>query len=357
MILGKGDYLLMNIVVLCAGTSTEREVSIVTGHMVCNGLRQKGHNARVLDVFFGIYGHDNIDENNFFEGDYNLNEAVGGISELTSLISEVKKSRKGFFGEKVLDICQAADIVFMALHGANGEDGKVQAVFDLFEIKYTGTGYLGSALAMDKGMTKQLFLTNDVPTPKGIKLTMGSNKDYVNAVKEAGITYPCVVKPCCGGSSIGVSIPDDDEKLKNALKEAFEFEDNVIVEEYIKGREFSVGVIGEEALPVIEIIPLQGFYDYKNKYQEGMTKEECPANISEALTIKMQEEAVHASRILQLDTYSRIDFLCDSEDNIYCLEANTLPGMTPTSLIPQEAAAIGISFPDLCEKLIFESMK
>ena len=347
----------MNIVVLCAGTSTEREVSIVTGHMVCNGLRQKGHNARVLDVFFGTYGHDNIDENNFFDGTYNLKESVDEISALTSKINEVKNLRKGFFGKKVLDICQMADIVFMALHGANGEDGKVQAAFDLFEIKYTGTGYLGSALAMDKGMTKQLFLTNDVPTPKGIKLTIGKTEDYVTVIKDAGISYPCVVKPCCGGSSIGVSIPDDDEKLEKALKEAFEFEDNVIVEEYIKGREFSVGVIGDKALPVIEIIPLQGFYDYKNKYQEGMTKEECPANISETLTRKMQEEAVHVSKVLQLDTYSRIDFLCDSEENIYCLEANTLPGMTPTSLIPQEAAAVGIDFPELCEKLICESMK
>lgn len=347
----------MNIVVLCAGTSTEREVSIVTGHMVCNGLRQKGHNARVLDVFFGTYGHDNIDENNFFDGTYNLKESVDEISALTSKINEVKNLRKGFFGKKVLDICQTADIVFMALHGANGEDGKVQAAFDLFEIKYTGTGYLGSALAMDKGMTKQLFLTNDVPTPKGIKLTIGKTEDYVTVIKDAGISYPCVVKPCCGGSSIGVSIPDDDEKLEKALKEAFEFEDNVIVEEYIKGREFSVGVIGDKALPVIEIIPLQGFYDYKNKYQEGMTKEECPANISETLTRKMQEEAVHVSKVLQLDTYSRIDFLCDSEENIYCLEANTLPGMTPTSLIPQEAAAVGIDFPELCEKLICESMK
>lgn len=347
----------MNIVVLCAGTSTEREVSIVTGHMVCNGLREKGHNARVLDVFFGTYGNNDIDENNFFDGDYNLEQEVDKISELTSEIDKVKNSRKGFFGEKVLDICQSSDIVFMALHGSNGEDGKIQAVFDLFEIKYTGTGYLGSALAMDKGMTKQLFQADNVPTPKGIKLTINKTNDYIKLIKDSGISYPCVVKPCCGGSSIGVSIPDSDEKLENALKEAFKFEDNVIVEEYIKGREFSVAVIGDEALPVIEIIPLQGFYDYKNKYQAGMTKEECPANISEELTKKMQEEAVHASRVLQLDTYSRIDFLCDSNDNIYCLEANTLPGMTPTSLIPQEAAAIGIDFPQLCEKLVFESMK
>jgi D-alanine-D-alanine ligase len=227
----------------------------------------------------------------------------------------------------------------------------------LFGIKYTGTGYLGSALAMDKGMTKQLFLNNNVPTPKGIKLNSRDIYNAIEIIKSEGIKYPCVVKPCCGGSSIGVSIPNNDEEFVKAVQEAFGFEENVIVEEYIEGREFSIGVIGGEALPIIEIIPLQGFYDYKNKYQVGMTKDECPASISPELTKKMQEEAVHASRVLQLDTYSRIDFISDSKGEIYCLEANTLPGMTPTSLLPQEAAVLGIEFPELCERLIQESMK
>lgn len=345
----------MKIVVLCAGTSTEREVSIVTGKMVCKALRQKGHNARVLDVFFGTYGK-NIDKHHFFEGDYHLETEIDRMNALTSGLETEKQSRSVFFGENVLDICQTADIVFMALHGANGEDGKVQAAFDLFGIKYTGTGYLGSALAMDKGMTKQLFLANHVPTPNGLKLTVNDTEDYLKTIKHAGIHYPCVVKPCCGGSSIGVSIPNNDDEFIKAVKEAFALEEHIIVEEYIKGREFSVGVIDGEALPIIEIIPLQGFYDYKNKYQEGATKDECPAHISEELTQKMQSEAVHASKVLQLDTYSRIDFISDSDGQIYCLEANTLPGMTPTSLLPQEAAALGIEFPELCEKLINVSL-
>ena len=345
----------MNIVVLCAGTSTEREVSIVTGKMVCDALREKGHNARVLDVFFGTYKNDKVNKDNFFSGEYDLDREIEHISSLNSEVTEMKSSRRRFFGDNVLDICMSADVVFMALHGANGEDGKVQATLDLCGVKYTGTGYLGSALAMDKGMTKQLFVYNNVPTPKGILLSKNDNNNYVEKLKKAEIAFPCVVKPCCGGSSIGVSISNSEEEFLKALEEAFSFEDNVVVEEYIKGREFSIGVIGGKALPIIEIIPLEGFYDYKNKYHPGMTKDVCPAQISAELTEKMQAEAVHASKVLNLDAYSRIDFLSDDNDNIYCLEANTLPGMTPTSLLPQEAAAIGISFPDLCEKLIKES--
>ena len=171
----------MNIVVLCAGTSTEREVSIVTGKMVCDALREKGHNARVLDVFFGTYKNDKVNKDNFFSGEYDLDREIEHISSLNSEVTEMKSSRRRFFGDNVLDICMSADVVFMALHGANGEDGKVQATLDLCGVKYTGTGYLGSALAKDKGMTKQLFVYNNVPTPKGILLSNNDNNNYDNA--------------------------------------------------------------------------------------------------------------------------------------------------------------------------------
>lgn len=348
----------MNIVVLCAGTSTEREVSIVSGKMVCNALRSIGHNARVLDIYFGTYKKNGINASNFFSGDYDLEKNIELISSFTEEIPARKASGREFFGENVLDICKAADVVFMALHGQNGEDGKVQAAFDLFGIKYTGTGCLGSALAMDKGMAKQLFMYNNVPTPKGIKLDKGlTNPEYERIIDEAGIPYPCVTKPCCGGSSIGVYIAKNREELYEALDGAFCYEDEILVEAYIKGREFSVAVIDKEAYPIIEIIPLKGFYDYENKYKPGATKEECPANISEDITRLMQTEAVHASKVLKLNTYSRIDFLMDEEENIYCLEANTLPGMTPTSLLPQEAAVMGLDFPNLCELLINKSLQ
>ena len=258
-----------------------------------------------------------------------------------------------FFGPNVLELCKEADMVFMALHGENGENGKVQAAFDLMGIKYTGTGYLGSALAMDKGLAKQLFVMNQIPTPFGIVLHRDSK--YLSA-SEYGLQLPCVVKPCCGGSSIGVSIVHTEDEFQLALKDAFSYEVEVVVEQFIQGREFSIGVIDNEALPIIEISPKEGFYDYKNKYEKGKTDEYCPADLSKELTKKMQDIAIEVHKILKLETYSRIDFLLDHQQNMYCLEANTLPGMTPTSLLPQEAEVIGLSFGDLCERLIDVSL-
>ncbi len=342
----------MNIVVLCGGTSTEREISIVSGTMVCKALIDKGHNARLLDVFIGS---KNID---FFAGDYDVEAGSKEISSFNDEVNELKNTRKVFMGENILEICSKADVVFMALHGSNGEDGKIQATFDLFGIKYTGTDYLGSALAMDKNISKQIFMYNNVPTPVGAELKKGKTfEEYKAMLDEKKISCPCVVKPACGGSSVGVYIPENEEELNKAIEDAFEFEDIIVVEEYVKGREFSIGVIDGKALPIIEIIPLEGFYDYTNKYEPGKTKDVCPAEISKELTEKMQREAEHAAKVLRLGVYSRIDFLTDENDNIYCLEANTLPGMTPTSLLPQEAMALGIDFGSLCEMLIEKSMR
>lgn len=176
-------------------------------------------------------------------------------------------------------------------------------------------------------------------------------------VTKLPLTLPCVVKPCCGGSSIGVTIVRDAAEFKKALDEAFHWEDELVIEEYVKGREFSVGVIEGKALPVIEIAPIQGFYDYKNKYKAGSAVETCPAQLSEAVTKQMQQYAVEVTKVLGLGAYSRMDFLLDSREQMYCLEANTLPGMTPTSLLPQEAQAVGVSFEQLCEKLIELSLK
>ena len=339
----------MKIVVLAGGTSTERTVSITSGTGICKALRQKGHQAILVDIFCGI---ENVDRENPFPSEYDVDAASEYMSAFNDRIEQMKKERRSFFGPNVLKLCEAADIVFLGLHGANGEDGKVQATFDLMGIKYTGTGYLSSALAMDKGITKQMFLMNNVPTPRGVSMV---KEEMTTDLKALGMEFPVVVKTCCGGSSVGVYIVNDQAEYEQALKDAYSYENEVVVEEYIKGREFSVAVVDGKAYPIIEIAPIQGFYDYKNKYQPGMTKDVCPAQISAELTEKMQAEAVHASKVLNLDAYSRIDFLSDDNDNIYCLEANTLPGMTPTSLLPQEAAAIGISFPDLCEKLIKES--
>ena len=233
-------------------------------------------------------------------------------------------------------------------------DGKVQAAFDLLGIIYTGSGYLGSAIAMDKGLSKKLFLESGVPTPAGAILKKG---EPVKELWEYGLSLPCVVKASCGGSSVGVYIVHTQEAYEEALKEAFTYDDVVVLEQYIKGREFSVGVVDGVAYPIIEIAPIQGFYDYKNKYQAGSTIETCPAELSETDTAKMQEYAVKAFHALQLENYARMDFMMNEDHSMYCLEANTLPGMTPTSLLPQEAAVLGMDFGELCEKLIEVSLR
>ena len=343
----------MKIVVLCGGISTEREISIVSGTQVCLALRSKGHRAILLDVFCGDERIENAGPDSFPE-EYDVEEAAAYARSFDDKLEEIKKTRDWFFGPNVLKLCNASDTVFMALHGSNGEDGKLQATFELLGIPYTGSSYLGSALAMDKNLSKQLFRENDVPTPKGIDLYRGQE---VKDPDENGVGLPCVVKPACGGSSVGVSIPRTAEEYRKAVDDAFSYESVLIVEQYINGREFSCGVVDGEAYPVIEIAPLQGFYDYTNKYKAGSTVETCPADIPQDVTKKIQETCVKAYHALRLTSYGRIDLMMDKDQNIYCLEANTLPGMTPTSLLPQEAAAKGIDFPSLCEKLIEVSVR
>ena len=347
----------MKIVVLAGGLSTERDVSFKTGEMVTKALRENGHQVILLDVFMG-YSDKEEDLTGIFDRAEAVSVKVAAIPETAPDLEKVKAQRKdqsdNFFGPNVIELCRMADIVFMALHGENGENGKIQAAFDLFGIRYTGTGYLGSALAMNKGMAKQLFLENGIPTPRGTSLKRGED---AAKIETCGIHFPCVVKPCSGGSSIGVSIVHDKAEYEQALKEAFRWENELVIEEYVKGREFSVGVIDFQALPIIEIAPVEGFYDYKNKYKAGSTVETCPAELSEQITKEMQGYAEKVAEVLGHNTYSRTDFLLDAEDHIFCLEANTLPGMTPTSLLPQEAKVTGVDFNQLCEKLIESSMR
>jgi D-alanine-D-alanine ligase len=185
-------------------------------------------------------------------------------------------------------------------------------------------------------------------------MTRDKRNDDVNAL---GLRLPVVVKPCCGGSSIGVTIAKDGVEFTKALDEAFRWEDELVIEEFVQGREFSCGVIEGKALPVIEIAPIEGFYDYKNKYKAGSAVETCPADLPEEISAKMRGYAEDVARVIGLDTYSRADFLLNENMEMFCLEVNTLPGMTPTSLLPQEAAAVGMSFHQLCEKIIEISMK
>lgn len=340
----------MNIVVLAGGISTERDVSLISGQKIYQAIKGNGHHAVLLDVFLGYEG----DISHIFEEDINWEAQVSGIKETNPDIEKVKAMRpdweKNFFGPNVIAICQKADVVFMALHGENGENGKIQACFDLMGITYTGTDYVSSALSMDKGLTKDIFRQYGVPTPQGFRLKKGEKEPEE-------VTFPCIVKACCGGSSVGVSIAGNEEEYEAAKAEAFKYDKEAVVEQYIKGREFSIGLLEGKALPIIEIAPKQGFYDYKNKYQAGSTVETCPADLTSEQTKQMQAYAEKGFAALRLKNYARLDFMMGENGDMYCLEANTLPGMTPTSLLPQEAAAIGISYEQLCEKLIAISLK
>ena len=341
----------MKIVVLAGGTSTERDVSIVSGTEVCKALRSKGHQAILMDVFFGTEG---IDPSGAFSQEYDIEKEVEYIKSFNCQVQEAVASKKEFFGPGVLTVCKAADVVFLALHGANGEDGKVQATFDLYHIPYTGTGYLSSAMAMDKGITKKMFRISGVPTPKGVELLKGKCSKNL---ADYGMDFPVVVKTCCGGSSVGVYITHNQTEYEAALDGAFSYEDQAVVEEYIEGREFSVGVVDGKAYPIIEIAPVEGFYDYKNKYSAGATVETCPAVLTEEQTRQMQAYAEEGCRVLGIEGYARLDFLMKENGDMYCLEANTLPGMTPTSHLPQEAAVLGLDYASLCEELIRISLR
>ena len=342
----------MNIVVLCGGLSSERDVSITSGTGVARALRERGHKAVLVDLYFGYTGEYNNPVEIF---DRPQDDSVYSVSEQEPDLEKIKAQRNqdndSLIGDNVIEICRAADITFMALHGDEGENGKIQATFDVAGVKYTGSGYLGSAVAMNKTLSKKLFEAYGIPTPPG--LTVDRNQ------KEFGnVGFPCVVKPCSGGSSVGTSIVNTEDEYADALAFAFKYEEKVIVEKYIKGRELTVGVIEGVATPVIEIIPKEGFYDYKNKYQAGLTIELCPAPIDAETTERVQRLAEKVHDVLMIEAYSRADFLMDEDDGeMYCLEANTLPGMTPTSLIPQMAVEMGKSFGELCEWIIDASMR
>lgn len=385
----------MKIVVLAGGNSTERDVSLSSGGMIYHALKNNGHQAVLLDVYLGIEG----DTEGIFTWEQDWAASVSAVGENAPDVETVKALRKdggkSFFGPNVLKICQKADCVFLALHGANGEDGRIQACFELMGISYTGADSVGSCLAMDKGIAKDLFQTYHIPTPAGIRLkkgearqnTMRQNRALQSGNLQRGkpqsgnlqsgkpqsdnlqsgmaqgelpqsknpeneIPYPRIVKASCGGSSIGVCIARNEEEYEKAMEEAFRYGDEIIVEQYIRGREFSVGVLDGKALPVIEMAPKAGFYDYKNKYQPGTTVETCPARIPEEKARKMQEISERVFRALRLKSYARMDFVMNEAGEVFCLEGNTLPGMTPTSLLPQEAAAVGMDFGQLCETIL-----
>ena len=341
----------MKIVVLAGGLSPERNVSLSTGAMVTQALRDLGHRAGLVDLYFGVEAAEEA----FFDAP--VPESFKKVSREAPDLEQVRRSRPGdsrsMFGPHVLELCQMAELVFLALHGACGEDGKVQATLELMGIPYTGAGYLGSAIAMDKDLTKRL-VEGVVSTP-GWKTVEYTAADIDGLVKTARL--PLVVKPVASGSSIGVSIAHTAEELRKALTDGLELGGRTVLEEYVKGREIQVGILEDKALPSIEIIPKEGFYDYANKYQPGAALEVCPAEIPAQIEEKLRAAALRVYETLGLSVYSRADFIVTSDGEPWFLEINTLPGMTPTSLLPQEAAAVGINYQQLCQRIVEASLE
>ena len=344
----------MKIVVLAGGISPERDVSLCSASLISNALLKKGHEVALVDIYLGL--SQGCDLEKLFVTKASGKSFSYSVPEtepdLEALIAQ-NGGRRELIGPGVIEICKKADAVFLGCHGGMGENGRLQAVLDCYNIPYTGSSYIGCALAMDKALSKNLFVTNGIPTPDW--LLYNPEKDSLSEVR-AKIGLPCAVKPIGCGSSCGVSLVHNEEEWEPAIKYSTKYEKICLIEKMISGREFSIGILDGKALPVIEIRPKQGFYDYKNKYQADATEEICPAPLSEEKTARVQKLALSVHRLLGLGNYSRVDFLLsDKDDKFYCLEANNLPGMTPNSLLPQEARAVGISYEDLCEKLVLSA--
>lgn len=330
----------MNIVVLAGGLSMERDVSLVSGSLIANALNGQGNRAILVDLYFGI----KKDEMTF---DSEHKQYMHEIPEVAPDLEKIKKENGGRedpVGENVIELCKMADVTVLALHGGVGENGKLQALLEMNGIRFTGSSSVGCMLSMDKIISKQLVRSENIPTAEWL-----TNKDDIESLEKI---VPCFVKPADNGSSVGITKVTDAKELLGAIAEAERYSDKVFIEKQVAGREFSVGVLDGKALPPIEIIAGGDFYNYKTKYQAGLAREICPAELDEKETLKISGYAERIHNILHLGSYSRIDFILDQKGEFYFLEANALPGMTPTSLLPQEARAAGISYEDLCMKII-----
>ena len=337
----------MKIVVLAGGLSPEREVSLTSGSLIANALMERGHSVLLLDVYLGILQLPQEIDELFLKNGHYEHRVSARVPDLDALKRD-SGNGDALIGPNVLKICALADRVFLALHGAMGENGQLQATLDTHGIRYTGSGYAGSLLAMDKDISKRLFRLAGVPTPDwGCFDALTDSVDDI--LSQVGL--PCVVKPLDCGSSVGVSIVDTKEDLLAALDGAAKWGRRVLVEKKIEGRELTVGLLGDLALPAVEIIPESGFYDYQNKYQ-GTTREVCPAEISPEVAERAAALTKLAFSALRLYGYARFDYMLDADGGLWCLEANTLPGMTPTSLLPMAASAAGIPYGELCERIL-----
>lgn len=325
----------MKVALLFGGKSSERDVSIASGAQVFKALHEAGHNVLAVDTAKGLLGKDEVQ--------ILLESGVAAKPPQSDDLALIRLDATALTkAPELRDI----DVIFLALHGGTGEDGTIQAFLDLTEIAYTGSGHMGSANAMDKDISKRLYYSANIPTPEWLMAPVHSDEI------EQCLGYPVIVKPNKQGSTIGLTLVNSPEELESAISEAFRYDNEVMIEKFIPGRELTVGILDDEPLAVGEIKPSQGeVFDYQCKYQKGGAQEIFPAPLTEEQTKQVQNLGLEAHKVLKLEGYSRVDFRMDKQGHFWCLEANSLPGMTATSLLPQSARAMGISFAQLCDKI------
>jgi len=324
------------IALLTGGSTAEREVAFAGAAQVVAALRGMGMDVSVIDSVHG-----------FLSAEEETRVLLTAVGHRPPSEEELAVLREAELGPAIVDLPELrdADVAFLVIHGKQGEGGQLQAVLDLAHIPYTGSDVLGSALAMDKDVAKRLFRASGVPTPDWA--VWPADRGAV-----AALGLPLIVKPSREGSTVGLSVVKSLADLEAAVNLARQYDDQVILERFLPGREFTVGILGERALAVGEILPSHEIFDYECKYTPGMCREVFPAQIDAGLTARIQELGLAAHRVLKLRDFSRVDFRLDKDGTPYCLEANTLPGMTRTSLFPQSAAAVGIDFARACEEII-----
>jgi D-alanine-D-alanine ligase len=324
----------VKVALLTGGTSAERDVALASGLQVAEALRSRHHTVHVVDLATG-----------YVPPEHEAGLLPGGIGRDPPPLARLKELERGMLSAGLGEVpaIRAADVVFVALHGGQGEDGTVQAVLDVIGVPYTGSGHLASALAMDKDLSKRIARDNGLAVPAWVMAP--ATTEYVKQT----VGLPCVVKPSKQGSSVGLTLVKRARDLGPAIALAERYDDEVMIEQFVPGKELTVGILGETALPVIEIRSKHEMFDYECKYQPGMAEEICPAPIDAALAARTQDAAQRAHRALKLSGYSRVDFRVGAEGEVLFLEANTLPGVTGASLIPKAARAAGMSFPVFAE--------
>jgi D-alanine-D-alanine ligase len=337
----KGNF---KVLVLMGGSSAERDVSLASGEAIVGALKEAGYKVMALDT---AGGNKLLADN----GKY----LAGGVKTKPPDTKDLQKSESKLTLKAIetFDFSDV-DVIFLALHGGSGENGTIQALLDMTGKPYTGSGMLASALCMDKAMSKKIFERDGIPTPRWflLKEEKLANIATIETLIESNLGFPVVVKPNDQGSTIGFSIVNSPSKLKEAIQKAEHYSNEVLFEEYISGKELTVGVLADQALPVIEIVPEHGVYDYECKYTKGKSKYICPAELPKHKTEEIQAYGLKAFKSLKCEGYARVDFRYSENERFYCLEVNSLPGMTATSLVPKAAKAMGIEFPELIDRIV-----